>query len=225
MITDAMLRSAAGEVSACMLECLPLEQEHDFSPSFQRKIKSLIFKTDRRAAYIVRNCAAILALALTLFATLLTVSPTVRAAVLEWIRDVYYGGTVYSYEGNSPAQEQTEYYLSLLPDGYTLYEIEGIPGGKLYTYHHASGNSLNFIHINGTESDGIYFDTRNYQYQAVPFGKGNADLYLPQTPYDSTVLIWTDPDSNELFSISYRGDVDELVALAESVRKKKLYFL
>ena len=221
MITDELLRTAAEEIGDCIPGCLPPVEAHDFSRKFQWKMKRLIFRTDHPVSHGLTACIAVFLALFTIFATLLTVSPTVRAAVIQWMKESFKGEAVYSYEGQPVPGAGQSYELGILPEGYALQNTQDLPNGRVYIYHNGSGNRLEFIHMHGSDYDHIFYDTGNYECQTVPFGHGMADMYLPKTEQDNSLIVWMDMTGNELFSISYRGSIDELIALADSVQEIK----
>lgn len=220
MISDELLRTAAGELGDCMLDCLPPEEDYRFSSRFQRKMRHLRFRADHPIAHALTSYAAILLVLLTAFATLMVASPTVRAAVLEWSRKIYHGGSIYSYEGQLPVQERNEYYLSQIPEGYVLHSIEEQPAGITYCYLNTSGKSLIFSYHYGSDHNQIYYDTREHEHRTVSLGQVTADIYLSTTVYNNNQIMWIDANGSALFWISYCGNVDELVTLAENVKIK-----
>lgn len=220
MISEELLRTAAEEVSASTLESLPIEEDHRFSPRFQRKMKHLLFRTDHPISHALTSCAAIVLVLLTAFATLMVASPTVRAAVLEWSRKIYHGGSIYSYERQLPVQEQNKYHLSQIPEGYVLHSIEDHANGITYCYLNTSGKSLIFSYHYGSDHTQIYYDTREYEHQTASLGPVTADVYLSTTVYNNNQIMWVDANGGALFRISYCGNVDELVTLAENVKIK-----
>lgn len=220
MISDEMLRTAAEEVSSCVLEGLPPVEDHRFSLRFQRKMKQLLFRADHPISHALTSCAAIVLLLLTAFATLMVASPTVRAAVLEWSRKIYHGGSIYSYEGQLQVQERNEYYLSQIPEGYVLHSIEERSAGTTYCYLNTSGKSLIFSYHYGSDHTQIYYDTREHEHRTVSLGQVIADIYLSTTVNNNNQIVWIDANGNAMFCISYCGDAGELVTLAETVKIK-----
>ena len=75
MITDAMLATAAGEVSDAMVSAVP-EMEHAFSSSFERRKRRLIRRADHPVRYqALRYAVAVLIAVFTLFGILMISSP------------------------------------------------------------------------------------------------------------------------------------------------------
>ena len=219
MISDELLRTAAEEVSADMLEALPIEQKHDFSQPFQRRMKHLILKMDHQIKYFARNCAAMLLVILTLFATLLTVSPTVRATVVSWIREGYMGGAAYSFEGQS-SQTHHQYILTQIPEGYRLDNILEDDDGAIYIYHTSDGRVLRFQYRYSTDDAIIYLNTQGYEYRYETVGNEAAELYIAPNKTDCSTIVWKDPVSETLLTIDFAGTPEELITLAESVKIK-----
>lgn len=217
MITDEMLQAAAGEVAACMDISLSTHPEHLFSPRFRRKMNRLIFKTDHPIQHNLSTCAAILALALTFFATLLTLSPTVRATVFGWLKLPYKGGTSYTYEGQPPTPH-FDYTLTNLPEGYELEDFWELDWGKVYFYRAADGAILNFQYTYGTNDATMYLDTQDYVHDYAMVGNENADIYIPQNNTEASVVVWTDSATGALLTVVYDAECEELINLAEGIK-------
>ena len=219
MISEELLRTAAEEVSASMLEVLPAEQKHDFSQPFRRRIKHLILKTDHPVKYFMRSCAAILLVTLTVFAALLTVSPTVRATVVSWIREVYMGGAAYSFDGQE-TYTHIRYSLSQIPEGYVLNDIWEDEDGAIYFYHNSDGRVLHFQYQYGTDDSVVYLNTAGYECFYTTVGNEAAELYIAPNKTDCSTIVWKDPVSETLLTIDFAGTPEELITLAESVKIK-----
>lgn len=105
MISDEMLKKATAEADQAIRDSLPApaECEHEFSPSFQRKMRRTFRKAKYPVIYKLPKYAACFVLVVVLASsTWLTVDAEARAAFFAWVREQYetfieYGGI---YEKN-----------------------------------------------------------------------------------------------------------------------------
>ena len=130
---DALLRDAL--LDANWLECRTVweeAEEPDFSPTYlrwrrnlladpfgfvKRKLRPVWVRALRMAACIVLACAVTLG-------TLMAVSPTVRAAVLNWLREI--SGNYMTYTSGQTAQTDalpSNWRVTWLPEGWELWEL------------------------------------------------------------------------------------------------------
>jgi len=120
MVTDVMLREAAGEAENAILASLSMRtvEAHQFSNQFQKKIDKLIRRAKHPIQYqVMRSAAAILLLVAILFGMVFAISPEVRASVINWVRSTFFEYSQYSSEGDN--NTDYEYYFPLVPDGYS----------------------------------------------------------------------------------------------------------
>jgi hypothetical protein len=128
--TDDMLREAVVRADIRELEALPADHEitHEFSKRFERKMKKLVrrSKTGNQAGRVVflrRRAVALAAAIVILLATAMSVS-AVRAAVFEFITEVYEKFTHIFFEESPPSQESSDEFIvrrpSFIPEGFEL---------------------------------------------------------------------------------------------------------
>ena len=116
MISEEMLKKAAAEADQAIRDSLPApaECEHEFSPSFQRKMRRTFRKAKHPVIYKLPKYAACFVLAVALASgTWLTVDVEARAAFFAWVREQYEAFVEYRFIGEAP-QENTivKYELS-----------------------------------------------------------------------------------------------------------------
>lgn len=224
MISDEMLWVAATEADQLILNALPDAADccHAFSRSFERKMDRLVYRATHPVVYKVLKTAAIFILVCTmLFAGLLAASPQVRATVTQWLKSVQAGVSWYFYTGEQVTVMDKEYYLSYIPEGYTLYQENDESNGKDYVYINQSGQYLKFYYSYGLSSSTTVLYTDYCDHSTVLVAGTTADLYLSRNEaYVTSAITWIDPQSNILFIISAFEDKDGLIQLAESVKEK-----
>lgn len=222
MITDKMMEEAAEELFQAMLAGLPEEEQcvHQFSERFERKMKRLIRRAEHPVFHRVLQQAASIVLVLFLgFATLLAVSPTVRAAVFGWVQERYEDLTTYYFDGAS--QQDTK------P---VDYEIGNLTESTVETHRKETGYQITIYYVDQVSDQIVSFtylreyngyshnvDMDNAIIEEITVNGMNGDFYR-YPDGESNLIVWVDDATDTLFSISAYLDREELIALAESVK-------
>ena len=92
MISEEMLKKAAAEADQAIRNSLPAPADckHEFSPSFQRKMRRIFRKANHPVIYQLPKYAACFVLVVALAGgTWLTVDVEARAAFFAWVREKY----------------------------------------------------------------------------------------------------------------------------------------
>ena len=201
MISDETLKKATAEADQAIRDSLPApaECEHEFSPSFQRKMRRTFRKAKYPVIYKLPKYAACFVLVVVLASsTWLTVDAEARAAFFAWVREQYETFIEYRFVGDTTQNDKSKQYeLTQLPDG--------------------------FIETNRMESKGnavvIYQNTSDVQ--IVRIGNIDAEFYLSSDPDISNGLVWQSEDRNTFFCITSTLPQEVMLRLAESVQAKK----
>lgn len=222
MLTEKMLIEAAEELNIALLNALPDETEcgHEFSAEFERKMKRLIQRTDHPFRYIVvqRAASIILVLFLSLMA-LLTIRPTVRAAVLGWIRENYDFYTKYTYS-NSADMKSDEYYLSSLPEGYIEHYRYNTTGNTTVHYVNDETNQLiNFFYSNDYNSISYYVKQEECTREDIIINGIPVDYYQSRKEGGSNAIVGSNKESTMFFIITAHEDMDEMIKIFENIKK------
>ena len=125
MTEDALLQgflldAAAAEFASELTDTTPVA----VSPRLLRQMNSMLndpnswAKRQHRSIWnrIARTAAVILLVLSLSLCTLMAVSPTVRAAVINWVRELYENSTVYHVMPSHAAEKLPRYKLTWLPD-------------------------------------------------------------------------------------------------------------
>lgn len=153
----------------------------------------------------------------------MAISPTVRAAVVQWIVEWYETHIVYRYTGEVEETRLPEYEISDLPNGYTEIEREERRDYACAVYQNAEGTKriyLTYISMKqGAASD---FDVESADVVSVTVNGFEGQLYISREPdqVDSTVT-WIDSQKNLQFTVDASLAADEILRIAESVSVKK----
>lgn len=221
MITDEMLAKAAAEVNDAMLRSLPDECEcnHQFSQWFERKMKRVIRRAKHPVMYrAVHRAACFLMIVVLSFATLLAVSPTVRAVVFDWIREQYESFVSYYFDKDTSASDvPSKYCISGLPDDYSEIYWSDEGGNVLGVYADSNGNLLYFSYSTTPENANFNIFKEGYMLKQVSVSGNSADLYISKDPTNSNCIIWCNQNRNVIFYINAMLGERALLELADSV--------
>lgn len=168
---------------------------------------------------ILRGLAAACLAVIIGFSTILAISAEAREIVFGWIRDQANHFTYYTYE-ESPTEpgevvQSAVYEMTLIPEGYALFDHYSRPGYTSDVYADADGRLLNFIYR--SNKDGLAgFNTENTTMYTAQVRGCDADIFMANDPTAvGSAIIWE--ENNILFSISGFFDMNTLIELAESV--------
>lgn len=222
MITDEMLREAAAEYERYMLAHLPeITEPHVFSKKFERKMQKLISRARHPVLYHVkRYVAAVLLAIITLFGTVIALSPEARAAVIGWVRSTVGDFFQYTSSNTSDSVEQ-EYELSVLPEGYKQIDIIQKEDGAAYLFTDGSGNILQFSYTFSQKDDSFFVNAEDYEQHSGYVGDLPADIYISNKNDENNVIVWQSSNSDVIFRIHANVDQVTLLDIAEGVQKKK----
>lgn len=223
MVTDKMLRDAAIEAELFFLGSLPCgnEKPHIFSDKFEKKMNRLIRRVTHPIRYnILRTAVAILIAILTLFGSIFTLSPEVRANVINWVKSTFQEFFQYSSKGTHELIEY-EYYLETIPDDYRELNVIARKDGETHLYADSSGNILQFTYAYGARTDSVFVKTEHYTQSSGLVNGFAADIYLTTQENETNAIVWRDPDTDTLLCIHTKAEQDTLIALAETVSKRE----
>lgn len=109
MISEEMLKKAAAEADQAIRDSLPAPADckHEFSPSFQRKMRRTFRKANHPVIYKLPKYAACFVLVIALAGgTWLTVDVEARAAFFAWVREQYEAFVEYRFIGEAPQESE-----------------------------------------------------------------------------------------------------------------------
>lgn len=224
MITDEMIAEAAAELNEALIKSLPDPHEckHQFSKKFERKMDKLIYRVNHPIRYkIVSRVASILLVMLIGFTVVMSCSPTARAAVIGWIKQVYESFYSYYFETNVDTDSSSKYQIDPLPEGYVEISIDEDNGTFIGIYANDKNEMLTFSYSVSPESAMFYVVKEAYLIEETQISGNKADLYISIDGSQSNGIIWCDESIGIIFYISGRFDGEELKILAESVKEIK----
>lgn len=226
MITDAQLKAAAGELETAMITALPdaKESSHEFSASFAKKMKKVVFRANHPfVSRLGQRVAAMILVIFLLGSSVLIICPSARAAFFGWLKEVYATAMHYNLTDCSAPDAVPTYHLGWLPEEYTLQETIEDFKEITYIYNGGSNNLLVFSYLFSPDGSGVdaYFEIKDHTHKAVTVGDLPADLYLSINAEQSNALVWQSEDGTVLFYVKANLDPAELLQIAENVAAGK----
>ena len=217
-MTEKQLRQAAEEYVQALAEGLDAPEEHTFSRRFERKMRGLLAKAAHPAwAAFGRAVASFAMVVLVLFGSVLAVDAEARELFLGWFRQQMDGAVHFS--SRNPSQEDTQYQLTWIPEGYEFYDLVQEYGGETVLYANEAGDLLRFTYLHSSENGETYLFTGEHDEKQIPVQGMTGTLYLPHDTINGKDLIWQN-EAGTLFEISGRCDENVLLRMAESVTPK-----
>lgn len=224
MITDQMLAEAAAELNMAMINSLadPSQSVHQFSAKFERKMRHIIRKGNHPVRYrIVQRVASFILVLFLSFMTLVAVSPTVRAAVIGWIREKYDLFTRY-YITNDITEtiDSTEYYLSYVPSKYAEIQRHVTPAKATVYYANQDTNQLIVLtHFKKCEAVIPHLNTKEYCMTEIYINGDKGDFYQSNNTAQANSVFWFNSEESAYFYISAFADKNEIIKISESIKK------
>lgn len=217
------LEAAAQLVAESMLKSLPPQDlcDHTFSDSFLTKMEKLLNRQKRRQVWhtTLRYAAAIIITVTLTFGAVMATSPTARAAVGQWAREIYENSMVYRFFSEPPEEKLPLYRLEWIPEGFVA---EDVYYDRVY---------YRALYLNDKTGQGFVFE---YYYMAnstapmvIP-GEGcvleqteingnPADYYQEPDDAETNALLIFDEAHNICFTIAATLDKDSIFTIAEHI--------
>lgn len=226
MIWDAMLREAALLSEAAYVRHFESSSAtagvHVFSTEFEKSIVRLKRRTERPLFYrFLRAVASVLLALLFAGSAWLAVDAEARTAFIGWIKDFYGTYFVYRYD-DSPLESaaSVNYQLTWLPTGYTEFFSDEMNGEMLIVYANEAGQLLKFKYIDSPDAMSWWIDASNVTRKQAAVEGNLADLLLSESLDTASAILWTDADDTAFYISGFLNE-DDLIKIAESVRKSK----
>ena len=191
----------------------------DFEPTETSRtvIRQLMDKSLQKARRqgLYRRVAAIVAVSVILFGTIMVTNVHAREVVVRWLRQIFPDHVLYQFFGE-PEVDSHQYMIGWVPDGFDLIEQFDFDGYRMYSYESENESfSVSFATI----EDGFNIDIGDaaYEMQEV-FINGLSAMLFIDLDDDSKNLIWISQDGN--IEIDMAGNISEdiLIRIAESIK-------
>lgn len=227
MISNELVRQATEEYTEETMSAIPTENkcDHIFSERFEKNMEAVKMKSNHPYLNRVLRMAASFTLVILIAGgSVITLSPTARAAVIGWL--LGQEGTIFSYTSMGEISESDVYYkyeLPEIPEGYFLWQEVVDENQCIILYgEEATGHLLK---ITGTPNDGtgaMFLLTTTGQKETVQIGDITADFYQSKSDDSGSGIAWVDPENDYLICIDGFFSKDELIALASSIVKTEV---
>ena len=150
MISEEMLKKAAAEAERAIRDSLPAPAacKHEFSPSFQRKMRRAFRKAKHPIIYkFPKYVASFVLVAILTSSIWLTVDAEVRAAFFAWVREQYETFIEYRFAGDTTQNDKSKQYeLTQVPDGFFESNRMESKGNAVVIYQNESGEIIQFTY-------------------------------------------------------------------------------
>lgn len=227
MLSEERLRQAAHHAAQALEDSLPPPSQchYEVSPEFRRNMKKLCRQAKRRPYRKVWKAVACAALVLILGSTsYLGLNAQAREAFFGWVTQITQNVSHYFFSGASDKHpENYRYVLPEIPEGYTQDMVDEDGGLRSELYVNERGEYLAFETQYVTEESQyeLFVDNGGMEVKKVSVHGASADLYLDPTGEKSNTLIWKDPETDVLLSLSAYLPEDQLISLADSVVRQE----
>jgi hypothetical protein len=222
--SDKDLQLAAGKVRSALLESLPAPSDctHEFSDSFLEKMEVVVQQDRRhqaRKTFLLRIAAVFLALLIGAGA-LFAFSPEVRAAVTQWVREVYENSILYRFIEEKESSSIPDYEVGWLPKGYEESDVYKDDDLISAIYENEAGESI-IINLysmqNGTIHEMIYQNGTEYAHKKITINGMPADYYEVPDHSDSNDLVVFYEMKKVVLHINGFLDKESMIHIAESI--------
>lgn len=193
-------------ISRDFSEELSNNKEVSVSPRFKRQMMAMMnnpnkwaerHKRDYRRRFVKVVATIVLTCSLP-FGVLTVASPTVRAAVIDWVVEWYESSIIYKFFGESDSTKLPLYEVIDLPFDYTRIGIpQELP--------------------NNEEGSAIIIDAENMEVTEIGVNGCPGHLYISVDPEQSNCITWYDNGAKMQFIIDGFLEGNELQKMAASV--------
>lgn len=170
---------------------------------------------------VVQRVAVILLVILLGFSGLMASSPTVRAAVLQWVTEWYETHIIYRYAGAAITGTLPQYEITELPEGYVEAENERIERQNYVSIVYQdseTGKTLYFDYVYMQQGSAIDFVTEDVEIEPTKVNGMDGHLLLVEDWENmQNTVTWVDKDNNIQFSLSAHLSNIDILHVAESV--------
>lgn len=172
---------------------------------------------------IAQRAAVVLLVISLSFVGLMAASPTVRAAVIQWVTEWYDTHITFRYTGEEMAGVMPRYEITELPEGYAKAEDERVdwPGQVNVTYRNEeTGRTIYLNYIQMRQGGATDFVMEGAEIIPVTVN-GLEGQFFREPDWERenlwNTLTWIDPDNGLQFTIDASLDKDDILHIAEGV--------
>ena len=208
------------------------EEIESFIPSrkHQRQMKEMLkdplkwMRNKTRPVWkmIVQKVAVVLLIASVSLGGVMAISPTVRAAVIQWVTEWYETHIVYRYFSEQPQMEDIFHFtIQGVPQGYEEVERVELPSSGSVVYEAENGEVIYFDYAYMHQGSGTFVALDGENVENVTIAGMTGQCFLSDVEGNFNTLTWIDEEYNVQFIIDCALEVDDLILMAESVRPIK----
>jgi len=222
MIDDQQLAQAAAELANAIYESTPASEvsTHQFSPRFEKKMVRLIRNAKHPTLYKFLRTAACFLLVMTIgFGSIMTVNAEAREFIAGWVKEQYKSFTRYFFSNEAESTESVKYQLGWLPDGCEFVTSFEIDGGEIYIYTDEQDTLIHFAYTSDTKTTQVFVSSDGYVKESVLVNGCPSDIYIAKNAKETNTIVWMNADKNVLFIFSGGFSAEELIKIAESIKK------
>ena len=215
-LTSALYRAAELDYTDTQDETL----EHSVLPSlrFQRRMRGLVksptryVKNQRRPIYIrvLRTAAAVLIIFTMTLGAAMAVSPTVRAAVVDFVRSWFEDRTEYK---TTPGLLERDWTFGYIPEGF---ELEAEMENELQVFRVYSNINSERIFIDIGAGQG-FIDNEHSVFYQLTINSSLVDVYESISEEYYNIIVIYDDFSGSIINIISSIDIDEIIKIAENI--------
>lgn len=200
-------------------------QEFHASKQYQHEIQKmlrdpLLWAKRRSRPVWKKTIQRIVAVFLAVFIGLggaMVISPTVRAAVINWITEWYETHIVYRYSGEDIQGKMPQYGITALPDGYRETSRDVVPTSVSVIYENEDHDLIFLDYTFMQEGAANVIVTEGCQAEDVLANGHEGTLFIPDDPQNMKTLTWIDPEANIQFTLNASLSENDILHIAESV--------
>ncbi len=151
------------------------------------------------------------------FGGVMAISPTVRAAVINWITEWYETHIVYRYTGEDIPGEMPQYEITDLPDGYQETVRDIVSAAVSIVYENENHDLICLDYTFMQEGAANLIVTEGFHVEEVLINGCEGTLFVPDDPQNMKTLTWIDPEENIQFTLNASLSKIDILHMAESV--------
>lgn len=147
----------------------------------------------------------------------MVISPTVRAAVIQWVTEWYETHIVYRYSGEDIQGEMPQYGITALPNGYQEIGKDIGPASVSVAYENEDHDLIFLDYTFMEEGAANLIVTEGFQAEDILINDYEGTLFMPDDPQDMSTLTWIDPEENIQFALNASLSKNAILYMAEEV--------
>ena len=197
----------------------------DYSPHYKNWEHKLLLnplgfikKKSRTAFRRALNIAAAVFITITvIFGALMAASPSVRAAVINWFREIFPTHDAYQFTQAHSEQLLDNWRPTHLPEGYIETSCVDLTTQMIVNFSNESDGkiTLNYSFIN--EGNPVYVNNENMEVTEIKVRNYVAHVYKSQDDSKKNMVVCIDEDAEIVFIITSHESCEVLVGIAESL--------